>query len=464
MREETTVTNPNLADPDTCSEKQLFYFDNSYAPVNIATGAVQSGKSYIVNIRFGYYVLFESPHSRFLLTGNTIMTVHRNVVDNGLLDFFNQVLGKENVHYSFGERILLKTPDPEPNKIVWIVGVNNQGATDKLKGQPIGGTLADEITTYPEEPADMMFARNSLPGALVFATTNPASHNHWAWRKYVGNTEKIEKGLVRVFEFRLYDNPIMTAERIAYYEDMFEGVFYERNVLGKWVMAEGAIYDMFNDELGKHIFAELPYGEPADYDDAFLAIDYGTGSVTTAAIWLVRKGTINNQYHCLAEWYYDARVERQRLTDDEIASNLLDFLTLNLGDLRIQATFIDATASSLIEELAHHTSYNEYGQEYCLFGDVLSQKMKVLKGITRMSVLMKQMNMRWHQSCVNTIREYQSYVWDKQEDDKPLKVDDHCPDRDRYGIMGYEAFLNYDENESFAVTGTGGRIMGDKYV
>jgi PBSX family phage terminase large subunit len=393
------------------------------------------------------------------------------VIDNGLLDFYQQVLGKENVAYARGDRITLTLPGKKSNKIIWIVGVNNKGATDRLKGTPIGGTLADEITTYPETPADMMFARNSLPGALVFCSTNPASKNHWAWKKYVGNQEKQDIDLVRVFAFTLHDNPTMSDERKQYYENMFEGVFKRRNVYGEWAMAEGAVYDMFNDELGKNVFNELPYGpveiddpnilgaKKLNYDDAFLCLDYGAGSVTTCAFWVVKKGIINNQYFCVKEWYYDSRKEGKQLRDTQVVTRLKEWLGTDIQ--YVKAAFIDPSAVNLRNELLAETYYDETGEEQFLFGDVIPAPNAVGPGIQRLSTLIGQYNMRWHSSCANTILEFQDYIWDKREEDKPKKVNDHCPDRDRYGIMGYETYYNFDENEGFAAGGTGSRMMAN---
>jgi phage terminase large subunit len=44
-----------------------------------------------------------------------------------------------------------------------------------------------------------------------------------------------------------------------------------------------------------------------------------------------------------------------------------------------------------------------------------------------------------YKDCVNTIREFGSYVWDKKAaergEDKPVKFEDHCMDALRYYCM-----------------------------
>ncbi len=45
-----------------------------------------------------------------------------------------------------------------------------------------------------------------------------------------------------------------------------------------------------------------------------------------------------------------------------------------------------------------------------------------------------------HESCKNSISQIQSYAWDRRAqergEDKPLKINDHCPDMWRGAILG----------------------------
>ena len=45
-----------------------------------------------------------------------------------------------------------------------------------------------------------------------------------------------------------------------------------------------------------------------------------------------------------------------------------------------------------------------------------------------------------HQDCTNSISQAQTYSWDKKAqqrgEDKPLKINDHCPDMWRGGLFG----------------------------
>ena len=60
--------------------------------------------------------------------------------------------------------------------------------------------------------------------------------------------------------------------------------------------------------------------------------------------------------------------------------------------------------------------------------------------ITAIQNLIANRKFKIHVSCVNRISQAQSYAWDtraqQRGEDKPLKIDDHCPDMWRGGIFG----------------------------
>ena len=62
------------------------------------------------------------------------------------------------------------------------------------------------------------------------------------------------------------------------------------------------------------------------------------------------------------------------------------------------------------------------------------------KDINRIQDLFNDNKFHIHSSCKNSITQAQSYCWDakaqQRGEDKPLKVDDHCPDMWRGGLFG----------------------------
>nr|WP_244850251.1 hypothetical protein [Brevibacillus halotolerans] len=55
---------------------------------------------------------------------------------------------------------------------------------------------------------------------------------------------------------------------------MFSGIFFKRYILGLWVMAEGLVYDRFDEKL--HVVKTLP----DTFDRIFVGGDYGINNPT----------------------------------------------------------------------------------------------------------------------------------------------------------------------------------------
>lgn len=432
------------------SEKQANFLENSYAKVNIASGAIQAGKSYILNERFAKYITFESPHANFHITGNTIDTIDRNVINNndyGLKHILEDLLGKKNVKYAYGDRLTIWLPDGE-RKICYIIGINDKRAVHRLKGSPAGGTLADEITTYPEEAGNMMFARNSLRNSLTFASTNPDTPGHWVWKQWLANQEKINQNQVKAWMFTLDDNPTMDEMTKKAYYTNYAGVFFQRNILGLWVMAEGAVYNMFDTEIGHNVINQTP---ELVFDDAYITVDYGTSNVTTAGLWFVKwnKGSGNHYYYCHDEFYYNAKDEEnngKRLRDEEVVEEI--YKIYKPYSYIINNIFVDPSATSLIEELTEFEIFDPELRTYVKpFANTFPAYNNVIEGISKLTTLISHSLMQFHERCKNSIREFQSYVWDEKKDDVPVKKDDHTCDTARYGVMSYLKLLNDPGNQ-----------------
>ena len=82
--------------------------------------------------------------------------------------------------------------------------------------------------------------------------------------------------MVKVWHFTLDDNPNLDDEYKEFIRSAYSGMWYDRMVLGLWVMAQGRIYDMWNDDI---LFDDddIP---PGLFSNATrnIAIDYGTNN------------------------------------------------------------------------------------------------------------------------------------------------------------------------------------------
>ena len=62
------------------SKKQIQFYNDSNAKINLASGSVRSGKSYILLHRF-LKEIYEGPPGKFLFTGKSEKTIRDNIID-----------------------------------------------------------------------------------------------------------------------------------------------------------------------------------------------------------------------------------------------------------------------------------------------------------------------------------------------------------------------------------------------
>lgn len=466
-----------LFHPKNFSEKQNKFLNDSYAKINLLSGAIQSGKTHIANLRFAKYVVLESEYDRFMINGNNLNSIYRNVIDNGFLEIMQKICGKDRVGYK-GTYMWFEWLGEE--KKIWVIGIKDKGAYNRLKGAPVGGTYADEFSTYEDESGKMAFARNSLENAIILGTTNPGVKTNWAYLTYLSNKDLVEKKLLRMWNFTLKDNPSLSETTKQFYINSFTGIFYRWNILGEWASPEGAIYDRFNADYGYHKLKKML---PISFDDAFLCFDYGAANVTTFALWYVKiNPNGNNYYYCVGEFYYNVKDEKNGKIEKELVGQNpessdanLQILPHKIPDIVLKwlegcsifpsHCFIDPSAVDLINYMSSKEVFNPVKNEWVNPFDVYPAYNKVSEGLSRIGTLIAQRNMQWHESCWRSFNEYEDYKWDDKNEGKPIKENDHACDRDRYGIMSYEKYgfeYNIDKNINTNILNMGFNLLNNR--
>lgn len=399
------------------SPKSKDFFDNSNAWINIAEGAVRSSKTVTCSGRWIKF-LAESPHDEFLMSGKTQATLERNVLRN-----LFKMLNTEGIWYHHNKYYNeLQIED----KLCYLMGFNDEGATDIVAGMTVGGWYGDEVTRNPKSTVEMAISRCSLPGAKMFLNMNPASPYHFLYTDYINNKELIRKGTVKVWKFLLEDNPNLPKQ----YVDELKRVnkknplFYKRNILGQWVMAEGAIYDMFDEE--KHVINYRP-----KCNEMNICCDYGVSTVTTFGVMGIKSNMqIGNEYHLLEETYYDAEQKGVAQSDSERVNTLVKLQNkYNLN--RKNTIFLPHDAASLKAEAKKDKRIKMKVKTYTP---------DTYEDITTIQNLFATNRFFINSSCKDSISQAQTYSWDikaqQRGEDKPLKINDHCPDMWRGGIIG----------------------------
>lgn len=403
----------------------------SHRRMNLFEGSVRSGKTVSSLVAWLKFVR-TGPAGNLAMSGRTERTLKRNIID-----VLVEWLGDKRCRYTqgAGEIQLL-------GRRIYVAGADNEAAVTKIQGLTLAGAYVDEVTTIPESFWSMLLTRLSVDGAQVLGTMNPSAPTHWAMRDYLkkaavhvthdGSIVRREEGpdvldLAR-FSFNLRDNPHLSKAYVEALGREFTGLWRLRFVEGRWVVAEGAVYDSIDEHT--HRTAVEP--DPTSVERYVMAIDYGTTNPFVALLLAVTAERI----FVLREWRWDSRAKGRQLTDAEYSAHLTRWLAavrLELPDVQVEKVIVDPSAASFIAQL-----WRDHWQ------GVTGANNAVADGIRVTSSLLAANRLLIHPSCQGLWDELLGYVWDpkaaERGEEKPLKVADHGPDACRYGIMGLRSW------------------------
>lgn len=114
----------------------------------------------------------------------------------------------------------------------------------KLGSLNLGYAGIDEAIESNEEDWKMLEGRLRLPGVphQIFAVTNPGPPSHYLYRIFFQRKEG------EVFQASSLENPELPEDYKARL-GQFDGTYYQRYVLGRWVGLEGLVYSAFNERV-----------------------------------------------------------------------------------------------------------------------------------------------------------------------------------------------------------------------
>lgn len=362
---------------------------------------MRSGKSFASLLRFIKFCR-EGPPGDFIVLGKSRDTIKRNILyplRHLLGDRFQFFLGR-------AEAILY-------NRVIHIVGANDERAAQKIQGSTLAGAYVDEIATLPEAVFEMLKSRLSVTGAKLFGTTNPDSPFHWLKKKFLDRSDEID---VKYWNFRLEDNPSLDKVFVSNIKKEYQGLWYQRYIEGAWVLAEGTVYDFFDRDI--HCI-DFPPGMASHY---VVGVDYGTSNPTAFSLIGYSDKTYPNRW-LEQEYYWDSRKTMRQKTDTEYAEDLKKFIK----GYNVRTIYIDPSAVSFRVELQRQG-----------FSGIIEAENEVLDGIRYHGIQLSNGTFKICRNCSKAIEEYSTYRWDEKAsargEDKPRKENDHMMDSIRYAL------------------------------
>ena len=375
------------------SQKQIEFARYGNHRWNFKGGATRSGKTYldfkwIIPMRIRERA---GKDGLSVILGVTKSTIERNVLEpmrNLYGDKLVGAISSDNTAWIFGEKC-------------YCLGAEKVSQVSKIRGASIKYCYGDEVADWSEEVFALLKSRLDKEYSCFDGTYNPQYPNHWL-KIFLDSDADIFSQ-----EYTIDDNPFLPPAFVENLKKEYAGtVFYDRYILGKWTLAEGLIYPMFNDSC---IVDELP--EAGEY---YISCDYGTLNPFSAGLWCVNSGRAVR----VAEYYYSGRDKQYQLTDEEYYAEVEKLA----GDKNIRHIIVDPSAASFIACIKKHGRFS-----------VRKAKNDVMYGIRLTSAMLRAGAIKIGSDCGDAIREFGLYRWDEgSTEDKPIKENDHAMDDIRY--------------------------------
>lgn len=386
------------------SKMQTEYLENAVHRWNFKSGATRSGKTYL-----DYSVVIpkriigrKGKEGLTVILGVTKSTIERNVLEPMRILYGDDLVGtinSQNKCLLFGEW-------------VYCLGADKVSQVSKLRGSSIKYCYGDEVADWNPEVFDMLKSRLDKEYSCFDGALNPQSPNHWL-KKFLDSDADIY-----CQKYTIFDNPFLSKDFVDNLCKEYAGsVYYKRYILGLWAIAEGLVYGSFTRE--RNVFSgAVPYNPKSEY---YLCIDYGTMNPFAAGLI---EFTDEGKVRQIKELHYSGR-ETGETVDNERYHEML----VKLADgYNVRAVVIDPSAAAM------KATIHKYGMFRTIDGNN-----DVNNGIQEMTKYINFGYLLIHDSCSETLNEFEAYAWDEKASlvngkDTVIKESDHHMDALRYFI------------------------------
>ena len=407
------------------SDKQLEFIRLAEAKYNLAHGSVRSGKTVCTLFKF-LQAAFQCPGDTIVIFGYSMGSIYNNVIS---LLYNSPELNVFRPYCNWSSKGVLKFA----LKDIFCIGAGDEGSLGKIQGMSIDLSYCDEMTLYPDNVIDMIQTRHSRAHSRLYAAMNPKQPSH-KLKQWIDRSETDSQ--YYALHFTLDDNPYLEQSFKDDLKRSLSGLFYKRNYLGLWCLAEGAIYDFFDPAI--HVVRRPP--RAAEY--WICSIDYGTHNPFAALLIGVSTGKYDQtgrRWWVEKEYYWDPKKTNRQKTNSEFKDDIIKFIE----PYAVKNIYVDPSAASFKLELRKAGLH------------VVDANNDVDYGIQQTMREIQRGNLTICNECVNLIREIEAYVWDSKAaergEDEPMKrngVYDHACDALRYAIATHK-ISEWNEDEYY---------------
>lgn len=397
----------------------------------------------------------KSKKKSHIIASKTTGTAEKNILQqqNGILD-----IHRNAQYYGNGNKDNKLPHLVWEDKIIYVLGYDTKEKWQNVLGGQYGCVLIDEINTANIEFVREIITRNEY----LMGTLNPDDPNLPVYTEFVNHARpykkyeadvpsEIMKELLKVeakpkwryWFFSFEDNLSLTAEDIEK-KKLAAPVgtkLYKNKILGLRGKATGLVFSNF-DRVKHTISKEEAKKRKYIMFTAGLDTAYSSNSPDTIAMTFVG---ITDKKECIL---LDEKVYNNRDLDNPIApsdtvTNLIDFLERNRKEYGFaRNVYIDSADQATIKELNKYKMNNP-----CIYSfNNAYKKMQIIDRINLQLGWLHNMYYLVVDTCINHIRELETYSWQEDKDNTPEDMNDHTINSCQYAWIPYANKIGIEEH------------------
>ena len=296
----------------------------------------------------------------------------------------------------------VKTQDNEES----LIFLRGWEAIETLRGQAFDFLILDEVASMRNfwigwQEVLRPCLTDTKGGAMFIST--PKGYNHFY---DLCNKELTDKDW-KTFHFTSYDNPFLPVEELDNAKATLPQERFEQEYMASFQKTQGLVYKEFNRE--KCLYEELP----ENTYEKLGGVDFGFKN--PACVLDIRFA--KDKFYVEDEWYKRERTEEQ----------IADYIRA----CKFDEVYPDPENPSAIEVL-RNKSVN--------VREVIKGKDSIKSGISKVREMFITGRLKINKRCINLISELEMYSYDdekgdRNENENPIKANDHALDALRYVIM-----------------------------
>ena len=390
------------------------------SPTILLTGSAGGGKSRLAAEKLHGYCL-RYPGAMALM----LRKIRQSMTNSTVLFMERTVIGADSRVKHFPSKLRFEYDN---GSVLAYGGMANEEQREQVRSIGAAGGVdiawMEEATGFTEDDFNEVLPRmraTIAPWRQIILSTNPDAPTHWIKRRL------IDGGEAQIYYSSALDNPHNPPE----YSDTLAaltGVLGERLREGKWVQAEGAVYDIYDAQ--HHL---IDWFEPPAEWRRIRAVDFGFTNPFVCHWWAMDH---DDRMYMYREIYHTRRI---------VEDHARQIVALSRGEY-IEATVCDHDAED-------RATLERYGIPTVPAHKAISQGLQAVTnrlriagdGRPRLYIMRgalvetdRALEQRKKPTC--TMEEFPAYVWPKarggqEVKEQPVKEDDHGMDTMRYAVM-----------------------------